>query len=143
MQVSTVHGLPSLQATGVPAVHTPARHESPAVHALPVVHAVPSGAAGLLHVPDVGSQVPAAWHASDAAHTTPTHALPAPEPLPDPLLPVPPLDPLEPVVPPEEPELLEVLDPPELPELPVAIPLSVPDDGDVTVTLNVVCDTLL
>jgi hypothetical protein len=47
------------------------------VHALPSLHVVPLGAAGFEHVPEVGSQVPAAWHWSEAVQVTgllPVHA---------------------------------------------------------------------
>ena len=40
------------------------------MHAFPSLHAVPFDAAGLEHVPLLGSQVPAAWHWSLAAHVT-------------------------------------------------------------------------
>jgi hypothetical protein len=45
-------------------------HTSVCVHASPSLQAVPSGAAGLEHVPVVGSHVPATWHWSLAAHRT-------------------------------------------------------------------------
>jgi hypothetical protein len=35
---SVVHGLPSVQATGVPPPHVPAEQRSPVVHAFPSLH---------------------------------------------------------------------------------------------------------
>ena len=40
------------------------------MQAFPSLHAVPFGSAGLEHAPEDGSHVPAAWHASAAAHVT-------------------------------------------------------------------------
>ena len=42
-QVSVVHGLPSLQASGVPAVHTPLWQVSAPLHRVPSAHDEPSG----------------------------------------------------------------------------------------------------
>src|SRR5439155_14353096 len=41
LQLSSVHTLPSLQLSGVPAWHAPAWHVSAPLHALPSEHAVP------------------------------------------------------------------------------------------------------
>jgi hypothetical protein len=52
--------------------------QAPALQ-VPPGHAVPSAACGFEHVPDVGSHVPAVWHASIAMHATglaPMHAPP-------------------------------------------------------------------
>src|SRR5712691_514515 len=51
-------------------VHEPAWHWSVTVQAFPSSQAVPSGLAGLLHIPVVGSQVPASWHWSSAVQVT-------------------------------------------------------------------------
>jgi hypothetical protein len=40
------------------------------VQALPSLHVVPFAAAGLLHWPEAGLQVPATWHWSDAVQVT-------------------------------------------------------------------------
>src|SRR5207247_8708044 len=40
------------------------------VQALAASHSLPSGLVGLLQVPVAGLQVPAAWHWSEAVHTT-------------------------------------------------------------------------
>jgi hypothetical protein len=45
-QVSVVHGLASLQSSGVPEVHVPAWQVSPPLQALPSPHAVPLGRVG-------------------------------------------------------------------------------------------------
>ena len=55
--------------TAVP-MQTPAWHRSPVVHAAPSLHVVPLATTGLEHVPLAGSQVPAAWHWSDAGQVT-------------------------------------------------------------------------
>jgi hypothetical protein len=58
-------------------VHTPAWQASTFEQALPSSHADPSGLLGLLHCPVAGSQAPASWHSSSAAHATeelPAHA---------------------------------------------------------------------
>jgi hypothetical protein len=60
-------------------VHTPFWQLSLCVHALPSLHGVPSDAGGFEQAPVAGSHVPAAWHASDAAHATglePVHVPP-------------------------------------------------------------------
>src|SRR5712691_9770540 len=57
-------------------MHCPDSHASLCVQAFPSLHSVPSGFAGLLHIPVVGSQVPASWHWSLAVQVTglvPTH----------------------------------------------------------------------
>jgi hypothetical protein len=59
----------AVHVTAVPE-HAPLEHWSIVVQGLPSLHAVPFVAAGLVQVPDVGSQTPAAWHWSDAAHVT-------------------------------------------------------------------------
>jgi hypothetical protein len=65
-------------ARGVPDKHVPVALQSSApLHALPSEHDVPLGAAGVLHVPVVVSQLPATWHASAGAQTIgvcPVHA---------------------------------------------------------------------
>jgi hypothetical protein len=60
----------AVQTTGFDPAHVPARHVSLCVQALLSLHAVPSGADGFEQTPDVGSQVPATWHASLAAQVT-------------------------------------------------------------------------
>jgi hypothetical protein len=67
---ATWHAPAAVQVTGLPAEHTPAWHESPCVQRLPSLQGVPSGAAGLEHVPVVGSQAPATWHWSGGAQVT-------------------------------------------------------------------------
>jgi hypothetical protein len=67
---ATWHASLAVQVTRLAPVHVPARQVSLCVHALPSVHAVPSEALGLEHVPELGSHVPAMWHASLAAHVT-------------------------------------------------------------------------
>src|SRR5579863_4474612 len=57
-----------VSAVGAP--QRPASHVSPLVHGLPSLQAVPLGASGLEQMPVEGSQVPAAWHWSEAVHTT-------------------------------------------------------------------------
>jgi hypothetical protein len=51
-------------------LQTPAEHVSPIVQRFPSSQAWPSGAAGLEQTPVAGSQVPAAWQASEALQTT-------------------------------------------------------------------------
>ena len=53
-------GVPS--GSDVPPLQLPARHVSLVVQVLPVLHGVPSVAAGLVHRPLSGAQVPARWH---------------------------------------------------------------------------------
>ena len=52
-------------------MQTPARQLSARVQAFPSSQLVPSGAAGLEQAPVQGSHVPATWHASSGAQTTP------------------------------------------------------------------------
>jgi hypothetical protein len=71
------HWSEATQVTGFVPVHVPAWHESVWVQAFPSLHEVPLATAGFEHAPLVVSQVPAAWHWSDAVHTTglaPVHA---------------------------------------------------------------------
>jgi hypothetical protein len=49
----------AVHVTGLDPMQTPLEHVSTCVHALPSLHVVPSAAAGLEHVPALGSQVPA------------------------------------------------------------------------------------
>jgi hypothetical protein len=68
-----------MHATGLAPTHAPATHVSLCVHELLSLHAVPFGAGGVEQTPDVGSQVPARWHASLAAQATgfpPAHTPP-------------------------------------------------------------------
>jgi len=70
-QVPTAwHGSLAAQTTGLAPVQVPATQVSVWVQALPSLQVVPSVAAGLEQAPEVGSQVPAAWHWSLAEHTT-------------------------------------------------------------------------
>ena len=58
-------------------MHDPAWHESLCVQAFPSLHALPSAFAGFEHCPVAASQLPAAWHWSEAVHVTglfPVHA---------------------------------------------------------------------
>jgi hypothetical protein len=70
------HVSSATHVTVAPLVHAPALHVSFVVQPLPSLHTLPSGFAGLLHVPVVGSHVPALWHWSCAVHVTlvPVHA---------------------------------------------------------------------
>jgi hypothetical protein len=71
------HGSEAPHTTGFAPVHAPAWHASVCVHAFWSSQAVPSGAAGFEQTPVLGSHVPAAWHGSEAPHTTgfaPVHA---------------------------------------------------------------------
>src|SRR3569623_1357227 len=54
----------------------PASQVSAPLHALPSLHDVPAGFAGFEQIPVAGAQVPGAWQASGAAHTT---GVPAPQ----------------------------------------------------------------
>ena len=70
-QVPTAwHGSLAAQTTGLAPVQVPATQVSVWVQALPSLQVVPSVAAGLEQAPEVGSQVPAAWHWSLAEQTT-------------------------------------------------------------------------
>jgi hypothetical protein len=64
------HASEAVQTTGLPPVHAPPMQMSVSVQALPSLQAVPSLTAGSEHAPVDGSQVPVAWHASEAVHTT-------------------------------------------------------------------------
>jgi len=64
------------QMTAEPA-HVPPVQMSTLVQTFPSLHAVPSASGGLEQAPVFGSQLPAAWHWSGAAHVTgfePVHA---------------------------------------------------------------------
>ena len=50
------------QVFAAPLPQTPAWQDSPVVQLLPSLQVVPSAATGFEQVPEVGSQVPAAWH---------------------------------------------------------------------------------
>jgi hypothetical protein len=67
---ATWHWSLAAHVTGFAPLHVPAWHVSVCVHASPSLHEVPSAAAGLEHFPVDGSQVPATWHWSLAAHVT-------------------------------------------------------------------------
>src|SRR5205809_388020 len=56
--------------TGFPPVQVPDWHVSVRVQALPSLQPVPLAAFGFEQTPDVVSQVPAAWHWSEAVQTT-------------------------------------------------------------------------
>jgi hypothetical protein len=60
----------AVHVTRLDPVHTPVLHVSVCVHAFPSLQPVPSGAAGLEHLPVLGSHTPAAWHWSCAVHVT-------------------------------------------------------------------------
>jgi len=59
-----------VHTTGFVPTQAPATQLSVRVQALPSLHGAPSALAGLLHAPVAGLQVPAAWHWSEAVHTT-------------------------------------------------------------------------
>ena len=61
LQVSSVQGLPSSQATGVPPPQTPAAQAPPTLHLLPSSHFTPSGAAKVWHLLETQAAI---------AHTT-------------------------------------------------------------------------
>jgi hypothetical protein len=63
LQLSVVHGLPSLQVRGVPAVHTPPWQVSAPLHTVASAHEVPSGSWGFPQTPP--------------AHTSLVHGLPS------------------------------------------------------------------
>jgi hypothetical protein len=67
---ATWHWSLAAHVTRFEPVHLPAWHESVCVHALPSLHVVPSAADGFEHMPVNGSQTPATWHWSCAAHAT-------------------------------------------------------------------------
>jgi hypothetical protein len=80
LQVPAAPHVPSAtQITGFAPTQTPARQVSVRVQELPSSQLVPFAAAGSLHSPVAGLQVPATWQASSGVHTTgfaPTHAPP-------------------------------------------------------------------
>jgi hypothetical protein len=75
---ATWHWSEAVQATVLPAVHTPVLHVSFRSHWFPSLQAVPSATIGFEHCPVVGLHVPAAWHWSDAVHVTWLPAVQAP-----------------------------------------------------------------
>jgi hypothetical protein len=70
LQAATWHASLAAQVTGFEPVHTPDVQASVWVQRLPSLQGVPSGALGLEHLPVVGSQAPATWHASLAVQVT-------------------------------------------------------------------------
>jgi hypothetical protein len=62
LHASSVHGLLSLQITGVVPTHDPLWHASTVVQALPSLQRVPLVATGFEQTPVCVSQVPAEWH---------------------------------------------------------------------------------
>jgi hypothetical protein len=62
LQASSVHGLLSLQITGLAPTHTPLWQASTVVQALPSVQDVPLVAFGLEQTPVPVLQTPATWH---------------------------------------------------------------------------------
>jgi hypothetical protein len=68
LQLSVVHGLPSLQLTGAPAAQRPAWQVSAPLQALPSEHEVPSASGACAHVPVAGLQL-------SAVHTLPSSQL--------------------------------------------------------------------
>src|SRR5882724_10306213 len=64
------HWSAAVQATGLAPTQAPASQVSVCVQALPSSHGAPLGLAGLLQMPDAGSQAPAVWHWSATVHTT-------------------------------------------------------------------------
>jgi hypothetical protein len=64
------HWSEALHTTGLLPWHTPTWHVSDCVQAFPSLHVAPSALLGFEHVPLLTSQVPAAWHWSDAEQTT-------------------------------------------------------------------------
>jgi hypothetical protein len=73
---ATWHASDAEQVTAFAPTQVPPWQVSSCVQALPSLQGVPSAAVGLEHWPVAGSQVPAAWQASDAEHVTglaPTH----------------------------------------------------------------------
>jgi hypothetical protein len=69
LQPSVVHTLPSLQVSGVPAVHTPLWQVSAPLQALPSGHAVPFARSALLHTPPAQVSVVQAFKSSQSAFT--------------------------------------------------------------------------
>ena len=73
------HASEAVQTTGLEPAHAPPTQVSVRVQASPSLQGVLSGATGFEQRPLAGLQVPARWHASEAAQTTglePTHAPP-------------------------------------------------------------------
>src|SRR5207248_2174571 len=71
LQVPAVwHWSEAVHTTGFVPTQAARRQVSVRVQPLPSLQAAPSGLAGLLQVPVAGLQVPAAWHWSEAVHTT-------------------------------------------------------------------------
>src|SRR2546426_6681222 len=71
LQVPAVwHWSEAVHTTGFVPTQAPARQVSACVQVLASLQGPPSGLAGLLQVPVAGLQVPAAWHWSEAVHTT-------------------------------------------------------------------------
>jgi hypothetical protein len=66
---SVVHTLPSLQVSGVPAVHTPLWQVSAPLQALPSGHAVPFGRSALLHTPAAQVSVVHGFESSQSPFT--------------------------------------------------------------------------
>jgi hypothetical protein len=69
VQPSVVHTFPSLQASGVPAVHTPLWQVSAPLQALPSGHAVPFGRSALLHTPAAQVSVVQGFRSSQSPFT--------------------------------------------------------------------------
>src|SRR5262249_40434795 len=69
------HWSEAVHSMAVP-THAPASQLSPCVQALPSLQLEPLALTGFEHVPVCGSQVPAVWHWSEAAHSiaVPTQA---------------------------------------------------------------------
>src|SRR5437016_3292735 len=67
---ATWHWSRAVQMTGLAPMQLPAWQVSVCVQASPSEQALPSALSGLEQVPFAGSQTPAAWHWSRAAHTT-------------------------------------------------------------------------
>jgi hypothetical protein len=58
------------QTTGLPPTQAPAWQVSVCVQILPSMQLVPSGTFGVLQIPDVGSQLPGAWHCAGVGQVT-------------------------------------------------------------------------
>jgi hypothetical protein len=70
LQLSVVHGLPSLQARGVPAMHMPVWQVSAPLHTLASGHEEPSGTTGLLQAPSVQMSLVHGLPSAQSAFTT-------------------------------------------------------------------------
>jgi hypothetical protein len=70
LHVEAWHWSIGVHTTGLPPVQVPFWQVSVSVHGFWSLQVVPLFAAGLLHIPVAGSQVPALWHWSLAVHTT-------------------------------------------------------------------------